>query len=92
MITGTPLDPMTGNVKLVGATCLAFFAGSPFGRAFEMKLDGIIPAPNVPALSPGGKTALVLVLMAVAMAGLRRRRSLANRSGADTQRSQQNRF
>ena len=92
MITGTPLDPMTGGMKLVGAACLAFFAGSPFGRAFEIKLEGVIPAPNVPALSPAGKAALVLVLMAFALSGLRRQRRIMNPSGADTQRPQRNRF
>jgi hypothetical protein len=77
MITGMPLDPVTGAVKLIGAACLDTFAGSPFGRVFQMKLEGIIAAQQVPSLSPGGKAALVLVLMAVAMAALRRRLSRA---------------
>ena len=86
MITGTPLDPTTGSVKLVGAKCLALFSGSPFGRVFEMKLEGAIPPPvvPVPALSSGATAALVLVLMTVAVAGLRRSGSIMHRSGATT--------
>ena len=76
--TGAPLDPVTGEVDLVGATCVQQFAGASFGRILRIRLVGTLPvaAPApVPSLSAGALVALGGLLAGVGLAGLRRTRA-----------------
>ena len=72
-ISGSPRDPETGGVELVGAACITHFDGAPFGALFRIRLVGTLAldVPAVPALSRSGSVALGAIALWIGVSGLR---------------------